>query len=121
MDKLGIDDEDSVSLQEMPRNQIMHDVHIAIIQTPKISNFTDFDAFTHEPDVNVRFIQQGDLIGSPDLIILPGSKNTTEDLLYLKRQGTIMILKRLQQKVFPWLEFAAAIRCLEKRFVIHYM
>ena len=98
LDKLGIDDEDSVSLQEMPRNQIMHDVHIAIIQTPKISNFTDFDAFTHEPDVNVRFIQQGDLIGSP-----------------------IMILKRLQQKVFPWLEFAAAIRCLEKRFVIHYM
>lgn len=74
LDKLGIDDEDSVSLQEVPRNQIMHDVHIAIIQTPKISNFTDFDAFTHEPDVNVCFIQQGDLIGSPDLIILPGSK-----------------------------------------------
>ena len=101
LDKLGIDDEDSVSLQEMPRNQIMHDVHIAIIQTPKISNFTDFDAFTHEPDVNVRFIQQGDLIGSPDLIILPGSKNTTEDLLYLKRQGYDHDIKALAAKGIP--------------------
>ena len=41
----------------------------------------------HEPDVNVRFVQKGDLLGNPDLIIIPGSKNTTEDLLYLKREG----------------------------------
>ena len=87
LDKLGIDDEDSVSLQEMPKDTVMRDIHIAVIQTPKISNFTDFDALTHEPDVNVRFVQKGDLLGNPDLIILPGSKNTTEDLLYLKRNG----------------------------------
>ena len=87
LDKLGIDDEDSVSLQDMPKDTVMRDIHIAVIQTPKISNFTDFDALAHEPDVNVRFVQKGDLIGNPDLIILPGSKNTTEDLLYLKRNG----------------------------------
>ena len=69
LDQLGIDDEDSVSLQDMPKDSVMRDIHIAVIQTPKISNFTDFDAFTHEPDVNVRFVQQGDLIGNPDVII----------------------------------------------------
>lgn len=37
----------------------MRDIHIAVIQTPKISNFTDFDALAHEPDVNVRFVQKG--------------------------------------------------------------
>lgn len=87
LDKLGIDQEDSVSLQDLPSDHVMRDIHIAVIQTPKISNFTDFDALSKEPDVTVRFVQQGDLIGTPDLIMLPGSKNTTEDLLYLKRQG----------------------------------
>ncbi len=87
LDKLGIDDEDSVSLQDLPHDDVMRDLHIAVVQTPKISNFTDFDALAHEPDVNLRFVQKGDRLGTPDLVILPGSKNTTEDLLYLKRNG----------------------------------
>ena len=101
LDQLGIDDEDSVSLQDMPKDSVMRDIHIAVIQTPKISNFTDFDAFTHEPDVNVRFVQQGDLIGNPDVIILPGSKNTTEDLLYLKHHGYADEIKELADRGTP--------------------
>lgn len=101
LDQLGIDDEDSVSLQDMPKDSVMRDIHIAVIQTPKISNFTDFDAFTHEPDVNVRFVQQGDLIGNPDVIILPGSKNTTEDLLYLKHHGYAAEIKELADRGTP--------------------
>lgn len=101
LDQLGIDDEDSVSLQDMPKDSVMRDIHIAVIQTPKISNFTDFDAFTHEPDVNVRFVQQGDLIGNPDVIILPGSKNTTEDLLYLKHHGYADEIKELADRCTP--------------------
>ncbi len=101
LDKLGIDDEDSVSLQDIPKDHVMRDIHIAVIQTPKISNFTDFDALSHEPDVNVRFVQQGDLIGEPDLIILPGSKNTTEDLLYLKKHGYAQEIQQLAAKGVP--------------------
>lgn len=101
LDQLGIDDEDSVSLQDMPKDSVMRDIHIAVIHTPKISNFTDFDAFTHEPDVNVRFVQQGDLIGNPDVIILPGSKNTTEDLLYLKHHGYADEIKELADRGTP--------------------
>ena len=101
LDKLGIDDEDSVSLQDIPTDHVMRDIHIAVMQTPKISNFTDFDALAHEPDVNVRFVQKGDIIGHPDLIMLPGSKNTTEDLLYLKRQGYAKEIVELAESGVP--------------------
>ncbi len=101
LDKLGIDDEDSVSLQEMPQDDVMRDLHIAVLQTPKISNFTDFDALMHEPDVNLRFVQKGDHLGTPDLILLPGSKNTTEDLLYLKRNGFADEITALSQAGVP--------------------
>lgn len=86
LDQLGIDDEDSVSLDEKQVHQ-MSDLDIVVIRTPKISNFTDFDAFANESDVTVRYIRQGEPIGNPDLILLPGSKNTIEDLSYLRQQG----------------------------------
>lgn len=101
LDKLGIDDEDSVSLQDVQGDHVMRDVHIAVMQTPKISNFTDFDALTHEPDVSVRFVQQGDLIGTPDLIIIPGSKNTTEDLIYLKNHGYAKEIREMAEEGVP--------------------
>lgn len=101
LDKLGIDDEDSVSLQDLPSDHVMRDIHIAVMQTPKISNFTDFDPLAHEPDVNVRFVQQGDILGQPDMIILPGSKNTTADLTYLIHQGYAKEIKELAQKGVP--------------------
>lgn len=86
LDQLGIDDEDSVSLDDK-RPAAKRDIEIAVMRTPKISNFTDFDAFANEPDVTVRYVRQGEAIGKPDMVILPGSKNTTEDLLYLRSQG----------------------------------
>ncbi|AIF51758.1 cobyric acid synthase [Pelosinus sp. UFO1] len=86
LDQLGIDDEDSVSLDDKQVNTLS-ELDIVVIRTPKISNFTDFDAFANETDVTVRYIQQGESIGKPDLILLPGSKNTIEDLLYLRQQG----------------------------------
>lgn len=63
------------------------DVDIAVIYLPHISNFTDFDPLGNEPDVNLRYVGKGSLLGNPDLIIIPGSKNTIEDLVYLKRTG----------------------------------
>ena len=86
LENIGIDDEDSVSLDDK-KNQAGRDLEIAVIRLPKISNFTDFDALSREPDVSLRYVRQGEALGQPDMIILPGSKNTTEDLLYLKEQG----------------------------------
>ncbi len=54
---------------------------------PKLSNFTDFDALADEPDVEVTYVRRPEELGSPNLIILPGSKNTTEDLLFVRESG----------------------------------
>lgn len=91
---LDIDEEDSVAL-ESKNFTTAKELQIAILQTPKISNFTDFDALAYEPDVSLRYIKRGDVLGSPDLIILPGSKNTVEDLKYLYEQGYVDEIKTL--------------------------
>ena len=90
IEALGIDDEDSVSLDEKDNEsaeQAQADLHIAVIQTPKISNFTDFDSLAAEPDVSLYYVRKVEDLGNPDMIILPGSKNTTEDLLHLRECG----------------------------------
>lgn len=87
IDQMGIDDEDSVSLEEKQAVPTDGDVRIAVIQTPKISNFTDFDALAHEKDVALYYVKAVEDLGEPDVIMLPGSKNTTEDMLYLQKSG----------------------------------
>jgi len=62
-------------------------INIDVIYLPHISNFTDFDPLEKEPDVHLRYIVPGARIGNPDAIIIPGSKNTIHDLLYLKKSG----------------------------------
>ncbi|NMD69689.1 cobyric acid synthase [Bacillus sp. DNRA2] len=85
---LNIDAEDSVILDQYTSAQ-NHDkeIDIAVIQYPKISNFTDVDPFFVEPDCHVRFITSVDQLKEPDLIILPGSKNTIEDFQFLQDSG----------------------------------
>lgn len=63
------------------------DIDICVIKLPRISNFTDFDAFKFDDDVSVRYITSPEEIGQADMVIIPGSKNTIEDLRWLKRAG----------------------------------
>lgn len=72
-----------------------------VIQTPKISNFTDFDALNYEPDVSVRFVGPSDVIGNPDLIILQAPKNTLADLTYLRNSGFADEIKKLADQGTP--------------------
>lgn len=97
---LDIDEEDSVALESKVMGKAK-DIQIAVMQTPKISNFTDFDALAYEPDVAMRYIKQGDPIGHPDLIIMPGSKNTVADLDYLYQHGYIEEIRELHEKGVP--------------------
>ena len=90
IEQLGIDEEDSVSLDEKHYGDgAAHSdqLRIAVIRTPKLSNFTDFDALANEPDVALYYVGTPRELGTPDLILLPGSKNTTEDLLYIREVG----------------------------------
>lgn len=64
-----------------------YQLDIVVIKLPHISNFTDFDALAQEVETRVRYVDPKEVLGSPDLIILPGSKNTIEDLEYLYQTG----------------------------------
>ena len=92
---IDIDSEDSVALGNKGRtfNQ-EKDLDVAIITLKRISNFTDFHSLEIQPDVSVRYVMPGDEIGNPDLLILPGSKNTIEDMQVLQNAG---IVEKIQQ------------------------
>lgn len=84
----GIDEEDSVSLSEFKSwGDADAPVQIAVLQLPRISNFTDINAFIGLPDTRVHYIKKGEAIGKADLVIIPGTKNSILDLLYLKEEG----------------------------------
>ena len=82
IEKLGIDDEDSVSLDDKVSSG--GEINIAVIRLGKLSNFTDFDSLAGEADVNLFYATKPDELDAADVIILPGSKNTSEDLISLR-------------------------------------
>ena len=62
-------------------------VDIAVIRLPRISNFTDLDPLCSHPLFGVRYVRKEEEYGAPDLVILPGTKNTLEDLAWLRESG----------------------------------
>ena len=103
IEEMGIDDEDSVSLEEKQFSPQASEgkLRLAVIQMPKISNFTDFASLSGEPDVELYYVQEASRLGEPDLMLLPGSKNTTEDLLHLRECGLEGAIKEKVQQGTP--------------------
>jgi adenosylcobyric acid synthase len=62
-------------------------VDVAVVRLPKLSNFSDFTALSATAGVEVRYVDRPDRLGRPDLLILPGSRNTMADLAWLRRRG----------------------------------
>lgn len=88
--ELRIEAEDSVVLEGASgrkREDNGKDLDIAVIRYPRISNFTDFDPLEDEPDTAVRYVTRAEELGTPDVILLPGTKNTGADLNFLREQG----------------------------------
>jgi len=94
---IQIEDEDSVS-DRFKNNLKKGEINIDVIYLPHISNFTDFNIFKTFEDVNLRYVMRGEKINNPDLIIIPGSKNTIEDLVYLRNSGLEEQIIRLNRK-----------------------
>ena len=82
---LKIDDEDSLS--ERFFNKEVGKFDVAVIHLRAISNFTDFDTFDQISDASVRYVESPSELGDPDILIIPGSKNTIGDLRELKKSG----------------------------------
>ncbi len=57
---------------------------IAVIGFPHLANATDIDPLRLEPDVSVRYVYDRSMLGDPDIVILPGSRNTVEDMMWIR-------------------------------------
>ena len=84
--KADIEDEDSLS-ERLDAGKVVKPLDVAIVRLPHISNFTDFIPLEQHPLLGVRYVQNAHQMGAPDLLILPGTKNTVDDLLWLRQSG----------------------------------
>lgn len=71
---------------------------IAVIHLPYISNFTDFNILQQNPGVSLRYVKRASQLGTPDLLILPGTKNTMADLTWLRESGLEPAVLRLVEE-----------------------
>ena len=83
---IDMEDEDSVT-ERFSRSSGRGQIHTAIVHLPHVSNFTDFNLLGGEADVSVSYASRASELEQADVIILPGSKNTIEDLNWLKQRG----------------------------------
>lgn len=95
-----IEEEDSLSL-ELQKTSFQKGIDIAVIRLPRISNYTDFQAFSIEQSASVRYVSSVRELGDPDLIILPGTKSTIADLLWLRTSGLEAKIGRLYSHGTP--------------------
>ena len=91
---VDVDDEDSLAPgleQRAPHKPL----DVAVIRLPRISNFTDFAPLETHPLIGVRYVQRLGKLGRPDLLILPGTKSTMSDLLWLRQSGFEAAVQKL--------------------------
>lgn len=91
--RLELEDEDSLT-ERFGGSQETGVIDIAVIRVPRISNFTDFNPFESIEGVSLRYVTNVRELKSPDMIILPGTKNTMEDLLWMRQNGLEAAVKK---------------------------
>ncbi|MHC6202050.1 cobyric acid synthase [Breznakiellaceae bacterium SP9] len=94
---VDIEDEDSLS-ERLTAKQRDAALDLAVIRLPRISNFTDFFALEATDGVAVRYVTDPHSLGRPDLLILPGTKNTIADLKWLRESGLAASIQRLAKE-----------------------
>jgi adenosylcobyric acid synthase len=118
---LCLHEEDGIPLERLRSSKRMGigdaKIRIVVVQLRYIANFTDFDPFIFEPDVEVIYsLREADL-KSADLIIIPGSKNTVEDLLFLRNNGIERSIKAAVEKGIPLIGICGGFQMLGKRIL----
>ncbi len=86
-DDIHIEQEDSVVLEHRKEKKVGGKVNIAVVLLRHMSNFTDFNRLELHPEVNLFYAAHPDELKEADIVLLPGSKNTIDDLRYLRRSG----------------------------------
>jgi len=115
---LGLDGEDSLAL-DAPRHVKpplgRHALSVAVTRLGRISNFTDFDALSHEPGVSVRFTESAEEILDADLAVIPGTKATVDDLKLLRTRGLEKAFDERAKRGLPTLGICGGYQMLGRR------
>ena len=93
--RVDIDDEDSVSPRLGAKGGGGKPLDAAVIRLPRISNFTDFNPLERHPAFGVRYVESQRELGHPDLVLIPGTKNTMADLSWMRQNGLEAAIKKL--------------------------
>lgn len=84
--QIEVEDEDSLT-ERFDSHREVGVIDIAVIRLPRISNFTDFNPFESMPGVSLRYVKKVSELKNPDMICIPGTKNTMEDLQWMRESG----------------------------------
>lgn len=94
--QIALEDEDSLTARFEAREEAA--VDIAVIRFPRISNFTDFSVFERFSGVSLRYVDSVEKLHHPDMILLPGSKNTMGDLKWMRQNGLEAAIKKRKEE-----------------------
>ncbi|MBE6944854.1 MAG: cobyric acid synthase [Ruminococcaceae bacterium] len=111
---VDIEDEDSLS-SRLQDSQTRKPVDIAVIRLPKLSNFTDFSPLDRNEQVSVRYVGKPEDLHDPDMIILPGTKSTIADLLWLRQSGLESAVLKAADRGTPVFGICGGYQMLGKR------
>jgi adenosylcobyric acid synthase len=94
---LHLPEEDSATLDELRETLPVSatEIDIAIIRLPCIANFDDFSPLAAEDGVGIRYVSSCETLGRPHAVVLPGTKSTVADLIWLRQQGLAQAIKEL--------------------------
>ncbi|MEY4515001.1 MAG: hypothetical protein RLZZ450_7123, partial [Pseudomonadota bacterium] len=99
MGALRIAEEDSLNVDARTNQQAAErTLTIAVLRLPRIANHDEFQPFEHEPDVALRFTDDPLVAASADLLIVPGTKSTVDDLGWLREQGLDHVIRLRAQR-----------------------
>ena len=91
-----IEEEDSLELQQKQRSAVSGKVNIAVVLLRHLSNFTDFNRLERDERVNLYYTNNTEEISKADIVIMPGTKSTLDDLLELRRNGVAEAVQSLE-------------------------
>lgn len=110
---IEIDAEDSLQLADSAREVL----DIAAIRWPQVANFTDLDALRRQPHTGVRWVDRPERLGNPDLIVLPGSKDTIASRRWLTERGFDPVLHAAARRELPILGLCGGFQVLGQELV----